>query len=174
MQCPLFPALSLTDFNPSCPCPCPASSFSGSGALGSVLGLILSGVLLLISWNIVFWIIGVIALPLSIACLFLIPKSEKKVGKNGKLDFVGVGLLTGEWEMKLLSFAKSTLVPSSAELIKIASVRYLRRSRLSHLFPHHRIHQLRMGYPWSSRSPYPLHHDPHPSFLLLGNKDASE
>jgi predicted MFS family arabinose efflux permease len=63
--------------------------------------LILAGVLLLINWQWCFLFIGVVAIPLAIGCVFLIPTPPKRQGRRGKMDIVGVFLLTGKRSSKM-------------------------------------------------------------------------
>jgi predicted MFS family arabinose efflux permease len=55
------------------------------------------------SFHWVFWFVGIIAIPVALACLFIIPpeiaKSEDKpntrIAKWKRLDLIGVSILTG-------------------------------------------------------------------------------
>jgi MFS family permease len=65
-----------------------------SAVLGTIIGALL---VQYTSWRWIFWMIALIAVPISILCIVLIPKTPKKSGnKKAKFDFVGVFALTCE------------------------------------------------------------------------------
>ncbi|KAG8684142.1 hypothetical protein FRC11_012555 [Ceratobasidium sp. 423] len=70
--------------------------FGAMGAIGNVLGTIVGAILVeYISWRWIFWFIALIAVPISIICIFLIPKTARnEENKKSTFDFVGVFLLT--------------------------------------------------------------------------------
>ncbi|KAG8727443.1 hypothetical protein FRC12_022496 [Ceratobasidium sp. 428] len=72
------------------------SMFAASAAIGNILGTIIGAVFVqYASWRWVFWIIAVIALPIAVACIFLIPTTPRcNDTKVSQLDFVGVSTLT--------------------------------------------------------------------------------
>ncbi|KAF8677372.1 Major Facilitator Superfamily [Rhizoctonia solani] len=70
--------------------------FGAMGAIGNVLGTIVGAVLVeYTSWRWIFWLIAIIAVPISVICIILIPKTaQNKENKKSTFDFVGVFLLT--------------------------------------------------------------------------------
>lgn len=66
----------------------------------AVSGLIIGGVLVqLASWEWVFWLAAIIAIPVSVICALLVPEQPKRVRDGSKiayLDIPGVSILTGE------------------------------------------------------------------------------
>ncbi|KAG8734428.1 hypothetical protein FRC12_018535, partial [Ceratobasidium sp. 428] len=72
------------------------SMFAASAAIGNILGTIIGALFVqYASWRWVFWIIAVVALPIAIACIFLIPTTPRRDDtKASQLDFVGVSTLT--------------------------------------------------------------------------------
>jgi MFS family permease len=71
-----------------------------------VTGLIIGALFVqLASWHWVFWFVAVVALPMALACFFLIPDQANHQGREGeRLDLVGVFMVTSE----------STLFPRSS------------------------------------------------------------
>lgn len=75
-----------------------------------VLGLIIGAVLVeYTNWRWVFWFVGLVALPVAVTCVFLVPPQRAFVSMPGSqaakfksLDLVGVSLLTGEWRFYFL------------------------------------------------------------------------
>ncbi|KAG8684069.1 hypothetical protein FRC09_015640 [Ceratobasidium sp. 395] len=70
------------------------SMFAASAAIGNstIIGALF---VQYASWRWVFWIIAVIALPIAVACIFLIPTTPRRDDtKVSQLDFVGVSTLT--------------------------------------------------------------------------------
>jgi predicted MFS family arabinose efflux permease len=67
--------------------------------LSAVLGTIVGALLVqYTSWRWIFWMISLIAVPISISCIILIPKAPRKLGnKKATFDFVGVFALTCEF-----------------------------------------------------------------------------
>ncbi|KAF8605943.1 MFS general substrate transporter [Ceratobasidium sp. AG-I] len=70
--------------------------FGAIGAIGNVLGTIIGAILVeYASWSWIFWLIALLAVPISISCVVLIPKTPRKLeNKKSTFDFVGVFLLT--------------------------------------------------------------------------------
>ncbi|KAG8693514.1 hypothetical protein FRC09_010458 [Ceratobasidium sp. 395] len=65
---------------------------SWPAVLGTMVGAIL---VQYASWRWIFWLISIIAIPISIACVLLIPKTPRNPEhKKTKFDFVGVFMLT--------------------------------------------------------------------------------
>lgn len=63
-----------------------------------VLGTIVGAILVeYASWRWIFWLIAIIAVPIAILCVVLIPQTPRnEENKKSTFDFVGVFLLTGE------------------------------------------------------------------------------
>ncbi|CAE6413017.1 unnamed protein product [Rhizoctonia solani] len=70
--------------------------FGAMGATGNVFGTVIGAILVeYTSWRWIFWLIAIIAVPISITCTILIPKtSRNEENKKSNFDFVGVFLLT--------------------------------------------------------------------------------
>ncbi|CAE6446291.1 unnamed protein product [Rhizoctonia solani] len=70
--------------------------FGAMGAIGNVLGTIIGAILVeYTSWRWIFWLIAIIAVPISIISTILIPKTARnEENKKTTFDFVGVFLLT--------------------------------------------------------------------------------
>ncbi|EUC54872.1 MFS general substrate transporter [Rhizoctonia solani AG-3 Rhs1AP] len=70
--------------------------FGATGATGNVLGTIVGALFAeYTSWKWIFWLIAIIAVPISITCIVLIPKTARnKENEKSTFDFVGVFLLT--------------------------------------------------------------------------------
>ncbi|KAI0667389.1 MFS general substrate transporter [Trametes maxima] len=86
--------------------------FAGTGAVGSVLGLIIGAIFVqYTSWKWVFWFVSIVALPVSVLCVFLIPTQEprhedvagRREARWKSLDLIGVSILTAA--LILLIFA---------------------------------------------------------------------
>ncbi|EGN92835.1 hypothetical protein SERLA73DRAFT_156771 [Serpula lacrymans var. lacrymans S7.3] len=81
--------------------------FGAMAALGNVLGLIFGALLLdLGTWRWVFWIGGIVGLPVSVCCAIAIPNDTShrpKGAKRGSIDLVGVTTITSA--LILLIFA---------------------------------------------------------------------
>ncbi|KIJ05707.1 hypothetical protein PAXINDRAFT_21057 [Paxillus involutus ATCC 200175] len=78
--------------------------FGGFAGVANVLGLLIGAMFVQwASFHWVFWFVGIIAIPVALACLFIIPpeiaKSEDKpnagIAKWKRLDLIGVSILTG-------------------------------------------------------------------------------
>ncbi|KAB5592438.1 MFS general substrate transporter [Ceratobasidium theobromae] len=70
--------------------------FGAMGAIGNVLGTIVGAILVeYASWRWIFWLIAIIAVPIAILCVVLIPQTPRnEENKKSTFDFVGVFLLT--------------------------------------------------------------------------------
>jgi MFS family permease len=72
--------------------------FGGAGAIGNILGLLIGAFFVQwASWRWVFWFVGIIAIPIAINCLFLIPQVSAKEVRQDRLkslDLPGVSILT--------------------------------------------------------------------------------
>ncbi|EPQ53229.1 MFS general substrate transporter [Gloeophyllum trabeum ATCC 11539] len=74
--------------------------FGGCGAVANVLGLVIGGVFVqYASWHWVFWFVALVATPVSLACIFLLPSDThvlpmSQSTKLKKLDLPGVSTLT--------------------------------------------------------------------------------
>ncbi|KAF8605945.1 MFS general substrate transporter [Ceratobasidium sp. AG-I] len=70
--------------------------FGAIGSFGNLLGTIIGAILVeYTSWSWIFWLIALLAVPISISCIFLIPKTPRNLeNKKTSFDFVGVFLLT--------------------------------------------------------------------------------
>ncbi|CAE6494821.1 unnamed protein product [Rhizoctonia solani] len=70
--------------------------FGTMGSMGNVLGTIVGAIFVqYTSWRWIFWLIATISVPISIVCIFLIPKTARnEENKKSNFDFVGVFLLT--------------------------------------------------------------------------------
>ncbi|QRV74162.1 major facilitator superfamily transporter [Ceratobasidium sp. AG-Ba] len=70
--------------------------FSSVGCIGNVSGTIVGAILVqYASWRWIFWLISIIAVPISISCVILIPKTPRNPEhKKATFDFVGVFVLT--------------------------------------------------------------------------------
>ncbi|KZT01861.1 MFS general substrate transporter [Laetiporus sulphureus 93-53] len=73
--------------------------FGGCGAVGNVLGLIIGAIFVqYASWSWVFWFVAMVAFPIAIICLVLVPPQEENIHIEGKkwksLDLGGVSVLT--------------------------------------------------------------------------------
>ncbi|KAI9059413.1 MFS general substrate transporter [Trametes sanguinea] len=77
--------------------------FGGCGAVGNVLGLIIGAIFVqYASWSWVFWFVALVALPIAVACIFLIPAQEPRLedlasrreARWKSLDIIGVSILT--------------------------------------------------------------------------------
>jgi len=79
------------------------TAFLGSGALGSIFGLLIGGIFVqFVSWHWIFFFTSFVAIPISIVCILLIPSIAaakknhlgSKIARAKKLDLIGVSLLT--------------------------------------------------------------------------------
>ncbi|KAG8748423.1 hypothetical protein FRC10_005970 [Ceratobasidium sp. 414] len=70
--------------------------FAAAAAFGNVLGTIIGAILVqYASWRWIFWVIAIIAVPIALASVFLIPTTPRRNdAKISQLDFVGVSTLT--------------------------------------------------------------------------------
>ncbi|OJA11344.1 hypothetical protein AZE42_04924 [Rhizopogon vesiculosus] len=77
--------------------------FGGCGAIANILGLLIGGMFVeWASYHWVFWFVAIIAVPVSLACVFMIPprftkttnSPEREAAKWKSLDLVGVSILT--------------------------------------------------------------------------------
>jgi MFS family permease len=86
--------------------------FGGSGAVASVLGLIIGGFLVQwASWPWVFWLAAIIAIPIAIVCLFFIPDVGAVEIRNDRfrsLDVPGVSILTSALILFIFGISSST------------------------------------------------------------------
>lgn len=79
-------------------------NFTKCVILRAVLGLFIGAVLVqYASYHWVFWFVGIVAIPVALGCLFIIPpeiaKSQDEQGTSGPkwktLDLTGISILTG-------------------------------------------------------------------------------
>ncbi|KIJ19716.1 hypothetical protein PAXINDRAFT_166798 [Paxillus involutus ATCC 200175] len=77
--------------------------FGGFAGVANVLGLLIGAMFVQwASFHWVFWFVGIIAIPVALACLFIIPpeiaksedKSDARIAKWKRLDLIGVSILT--------------------------------------------------------------------------------
>ncbi|KAH9939655.1 MFS general substrate transporter [Epithele typhae] len=77
--------------------------FGGCGAVGNVLGLVVGAIFVqFASWSWVFWFVALVCMPISVACVFLVPAQEPHLEEVGaktyarwrSLDLGGVSILT--------------------------------------------------------------------------------
>jgi MFS family permease len=97
--------------------------FVTSLIVASVLGLLIGGMFVeWASYHWVFWFVAIIAVPVSLACVFMIPprftkttnSPEREAAKWKSLDLVGVSILTG---MNVKSY--SSLHPSPTLIVAL-------------------------------------------------------
>ena len=69
----------------------------------AVLGLIIGAILVqFANWSWVFWFVAIVAIPIGVVCLFLVPSPEREADKKPmkgrwkNLDLIGVSILTGK------------------------------------------------------------------------------
>lgn len=76
------------------------SVFSSFIPIGSVTGQLIGAIITqLASWEWVFWLVAIVAIPISIVCAFLVPPQpvrERSGGKLAYLDVPGVSILTSK------------------------------------------------------------------------------
>ncbi|OSD00393.1 MFS general substrate transporter [Trametes coccinea BRFM310] len=91
--------------------------FGGCGAVGNVLGLIIGAIFVqYASWSWVFWFVALVALPIALACIFLIPAQEPRVedlagrreARWKSLDIVGVSILTAALILFIFAITSGT------------------------------------------------------------------
>ncbi|THG96869.1 hypothetical protein EW026_g5038 [Hermanssonia centrifuga] len=74
--------------------------FGGCGAIGNVLGLIIGAIFVeFASWPWVFWFVALVAIPIGLLCVFLVPQPNRGIDEPQhsrwkSLDVVGVSILT--------------------------------------------------------------------------------
>ncbi|KZV87502.1 MFS general substrate transporter [Exidia glandulosa HHB12029] len=87
------------------------SAFSCSLPIGNVSGLIIGGILVqLASWEWVFWLAAIIAIPVAVICALLIPAQpvrERGEDRLSYLDIPGVGILTASLVLLIFAFTSS-------------------------------------------------------------------
>ncbi|KAH0835592.1 major facilitator superfamily domain-containing protein [Lanmaoa asiatica] len=106
--------------------------FGGCGAVANVLGLFIGAVLVqYASYHWVFWFVAIIAIPVALGCLFIIPPevAKSKVEfdtRNAKwksLDLIGISILTGVPHLhKILITYSANIAPLVALILFIYAV----------------------------------------------------
>ncbi|KAJ7163868.1 MFS general substrate transporter, partial [Mycena crocata] len=83
--------------------------FSSASTLGVCLGFVLGGVIVKFSsWRWVFWVIAIVAVPISLASIWLIPVDSIKMNTQKKnMDIPGVFLLTASIILLIFSVSEA-------------------------------------------------------------------
>ncbi|THU86518.1 MFS general substrate transporter [Dendrothele bispora CBS 962.96] len=86
--------------------------FASAGTLGLCLGFVIGGVIVqFASWRWVFWGIACVAVPISLASIWLIPVPSLRMNSKGKkMDYPGVFSLTASIILLIFAFSQAPTV----------------------------------------------------------------